>query len=193
MTVLICPGIHSADVTGQFLVSMGMDQRPYSYLVLPTPTHPPYSGYHVHQYLRNCLDPSHSLLLIAFSAGVVGAMTAASQWHRQHGSVVALIALDGWGVPHPMERMFPIHYLSHDFFTHWSCTLLTRPTDNFYADPAVPHMQLWRSPHAVRGVHVRPDTPPQAMTADHFLHCQIGYYQKIQPKKYNYRFNCSNG
>jgi hypothetical protein len=30
----------------------------------------------------------------------------------------------------------------------------------FYADPAVPHLDLWRSPGQVRGWWISPSTPP---------------------------------
>lgn len=90
-----------------------------------------------------------ALVFVAFSAGVVGAIAAARLWQAQGGSVKALIALDGWGVP--LYGKFPIHRLSHDYFTHWSSALLGSGCDNFYADPAVEHLDLWRSPQQTQG------------------------------------------
>lgn len=61
----------------------------------------------------------------------------------------ALIAVDGWGVP--LSGNFPIHRLSHDYFTHWSSALLGSGDDSFYSDPAVEHLAIWRSPHTCQG------------------------------------------
>jgi hypothetical protein len=92
------------------------------------------------------------LTFIGFSAGVVGAMGAAVAWELLGGKVQALFALDGWGVP--TIGTFPIHRLSHDYFTHWSSALLGAGQDSFYADPGVAHLDLWRSPQAIQGYWV---------------------------------------
>jgi len=99
------------------------------------------------------------LLLIGFSAGVVGAITAANLWQALGGRVVALIAIDGWGMP--LRTMIPVHRFSHDPFTHWSSALFdarecgasgleTQPI-RFYADPPVGHLNLWRAPQMTQG------------------------------------------
>lgn len=76
-------------------------------------------------------------------------MAAARSWQQSGGTIKALIALDGWGVP--LYGDFPIHRLSHDHFTHWSSKLLGAGLDGFYADPPVEHLELWRSPQTTQG------------------------------------------
>ena len=88
-------------------------------------------------------------MIIAFSAGVVAGFTAACQWQQQGGTIKGLIAFDGWGVP--LLGDFPIYRVSHDEFTHYSSAILGTGNISFYADPAVDHLDLWRSPHQVRG------------------------------------------
>jgi hypothetical protein len=88
------------------------------------------------------------ILIISFSAGVVGAIAAASIWQSIGGTIRAFIALDGWGVP--LYGNFPIHRLSHDAFTHYTSSLLGSGEDSFYADPSVAHETLWRSPHPIQ-------------------------------------------
>ncbi|UBF26093.1 hypothetical protein K9N68_31945 [Kovacikia minuta CCNUW1] len=92
------------------------------------------------------------LVFIGFSAGVVGAIAAAWGWQLLGGAVQAFIAVDGWGVP--LGGTFPIYRISHDSFTHWSSALLGAGETSFYADPAVDHLVLWRSPQAVKGWQV---------------------------------------
>ncbi|WP_421656938.1 hypothetical protein [Leptothermofonsia sp. ETS-13] len=91
-------------------------------------------------------------MFIGFSAGVAGAIGAAWGWQWWGGKVKALIALDGWGVP--LVGNFPIHRVSHDYFTHWSSALLGAGEDSFYAEPGVEHLDLWRSPHTASGWHL---------------------------------------
>ena len=51
-------------------------------------------------------------MFIAFSAGVVAAVTAAMQWQGEGGKIKGLIAFDGWGVP--LLGDFPVYRVSHD-------------------------------------------------------------------------------
>jgi len=156
--------MQSADSTTDFLA--GLIQCPPSLQIFPSDRYPAYSPQHLLSFLQTGdhaelrlapVKPSMSaavnqhgpLLFIAFSAGVVGAIAAARQWQRWGGQVKALLALDGWGVP--LYGGFPIHRLSHDHFTHWSSALLGGGPESFYAEPAVPHQELWRSPHCVQG------------------------------------------
>ncbi|NJK53546.1 MAG: hypothetical protein HC936_13370 [Leptolyngbyaceae cyanobacterium SU_3_3] len=68
--------------------------------------------------------------------------------------------MDGWGVP--LGGDFPIYRVSHDRFTHWSSAWWVAGLDSFYADPAVAHLDLWRSPQTVQGRWVSPThTSPQ--------------------------------
>ena len=97
------------------------------------------------------------LILWAFSAGGVGAVTMAHHWHRYRGAVRAIFLVDGWGIP--WAGNVPCHRLSHDAFTHHSSRLLGAGRADFFAQPAVPHRQLWRSPHRVMGHGHLPPAP----------------------------------
>ena len=175
MQVVICPGIHPPALTAQFVQAIPLPTA----WIYPAPEAPAYSGGHILAFLLrrfygdagDCygqfdiqrLDIQSMvqtpLLLIGFSAGVVGAITAADLWQALGGRVVALIAVDGWGMP--LRAMFPVHRFSHDPFTHWSSALLDEmrlnPTEleaesiHFYADPPVGHLNLWRAPQVTQG------------------------------------------
>ena len=175
MQVVICPGIHPPALTAQFVQVIPLPTA----WIYPAPEAPAYSGGHILAFLlrrfygdaADCygqfdiqrLDIQRMvqtpLLLIGFSAGVVGAITAADLWQALGGRVVALIAVDGWGMP--LRAMFPVHRFSHDPFTHWSSALLDEmrlnPTEleaesiHFYADPPVGHLNLWRAPQVTQG------------------------------------------
>lgn len=132
-------------------------------IILPTERYPAYSPGHVLSFLQQQLRPPFQsfpfphtntpVVFISFSAGVVGAIAAALMWHSCGGTVKALIALDGWGVP--LYAPFPIHRVSHDHFTECSSTCFGAGAVGFYADPAVEHLEVWRSPHRVTGQWVR--------------------------------------
>ncbi len=108
------------------------------------------------------------IYMVAFSAGCVAAEAIAH--YAPHGGyrIGAIFAWDGWGVP--LVGPFPVHRLSHDGFTHYTSyrpggkrgdgprpALGHRP--HFYADPTVPHHQLWQAPHQVQGWQVGDFTP----------------------------------
>ncbi len=117
---------------------------------MPYPQVPIYSPSHVVEFLSQHHSPSAApVLVLAFSAGVVGALGAARLWQGQGGKVSALVALDGWGVA--LGEDFPVHRLSHDWFTDWSSALLGPGREDFYADPPVPHLFLWHSPQQTWG------------------------------------------
>lgn len=126
-------------------------------LIFPTASESAYAGWDILSFLLDRLTQHRSrsaalqtpILLIGFSAGVVGAATLASLWQGLGGRIVALIAFDGWGVP--LWCSFPVHRLSHDPFTHWSSALLGAGKTSFYASPAVDHLDLWRTPQTVQG------------------------------------------
>ena len=139
MTIIICPGVHSPELTDRFIQSLELE----NYLVLPT-ENLPYNAIAVYQWLdRQQLSKTRSLSFIAFSAGVVGGFGAAIAWQLQGGKIHSFIAFDGWGMP--LGGNFPIYRVSHDYFTHWSSALLGAGR-GFYAEPAVEHLELWRSP-----------------------------------------------
>jgi hypothetical protein len=146
-TVIICPGIHDRTLTQEFLLDLAWPEE--NLLVVPTRDCPPYSAVSMGQWVRDRLSLEEPTIWLAFSAGVVGAIGAAWGWQLAGGKVLAFIALDGWGVP--LFGNFPIHRLSHDRFTHWSSALLGAGADSFYADPAVEHLDLWRSPSTACG------------------------------------------
>jgi hypothetical protein len=190
MSVVICPGIHPPELTQSFLSglktllsSSSKFTHSGNILIFP-PQDYPVSAVHIVQFLRDRQgnpQTTSPLVFISFSAGVVGAIGAAWGWQLLGGNVKAFMALDGWGVP--LFGNFPIHRLSHDFFTHWSSAVLGSGEDSFYADPAVEHLELWRSPQTVPGwvVHPNVETPQQLkrLTAAEFLTMLLERYGEI--------------
>ncbi len=156
MNLIICPGIHSPQLTQSFIQDLQSD-RPLSdrFFIFPTEVYPAYWTPDIYKWLKQSHRyPANSsaLTFIAFSAGVVGGLGAAIAWQMQGGKIKAFIALDGWGVP--LVADFPIYRLSHDFFTHWSSAILGRGNSSFYCDPPVEHLTLWRSPKQCWGWQV---------------------------------------
>lgn len=154
--ILLCPGVHPPQLTDGFVKNIFSDRHSnflQNLLVFPTQDYPAYSPIHVLEFLHTQLNfpisAAPPLVMIGFSAGVVAAIAAALSWQIQGGKIKALIALDGWGVP--LAGDFPIHRLSHDFFTHWSSLLLGGNSESFYAVPAVNHLKLWQEPAKVSG------------------------------------------
>lgn len=159
-------------------------------LVFPTQDYPAYSAPHILEFMQARLDKGATLrqskasvIFISFSAGVVGAIGAAWGWQQMGGTVNALIALDGWGVP--LYGDFPIYRLSHDYFTHWSSALLGGGDESFYASPPVEHLDLWRSPKTVTGCWFRKTgfgfEPPTATNAALFLATLIERHSAFLP------------
>jgi hypothetical protein len=200
MTVIICPGVHPPELTERFL--QGCGERFADYLVFPSETAPPYSALHVLDFLHRqfaiphpvasrCNTARAPLLFISFSAGVVGAIGAAWVWQSLGRTVKAFIALDGWGVP--LYGNFPIHRLSHDAFSHHSSAWWSQPGESFYADPPVPHLELWQSPQTAHGWRVSAGSPfpnerrrppivePVATTAAEFLLRLLARYEELLP------------
>ena len=158
MSIVLCPGIHPPTLSQSFLTELknAWDNSivsvpfPKTCLVFPAERYPAYSALHILWFLQQRQVPlSDPLVLIGFSAGVVGAISTAWVWQSWGGRVSGLIALDGWGVP--LYGNFPIYRMSHDAFTHWSSGWLGRGERCFYADPPVGHLELWRSPQTIRG------------------------------------------
>lgn len=162
-SIIICPGIHDPKLTQHFLAELDSDKTEPpatsypSILIFPTQDYPAYSSVHILAFLQRCLrSKTLPVIFISFSAGVVGALGAAISWQLLGGKVKAFMAFDGWGVP--LSGNFPIHRLSHDYFTHWSSALVGAGEESFYADPAVEHLDLWRSPNTCQGWLVHPAT-----------------------------------
>ena len=151
MSIIICPGIHEPDLTEIFRVGLldlvsnsALGQHSANILLYPGQDFLVLSAFHILQFLRDRLSDrlKSPIIFISFSAGVVGAIGAAHLWELLGGRVKAFIAIDGWGVP--LQGSFPIHRMSHDYFTHWSSCLLGCGQNNFYAEPAVDHLSIWR-------------------------------------------------
>jgi hypothetical protein len=152
MNIIVCPGIHAPGLTQSCLQDLQHElcqDELTNWLVFPTEDYPAYSPVHLLEFLHQHLDQPTPLIFLSYSAGVVAAIGTAWLWQRQGGIVKAVIALDGWGVP--LGGDFPIHRLSHDYFTHWSSKLLGAGKDSFYADPEVQHLDLWGSPRTTWG------------------------------------------
>ncbi|MBW4694858.1 MAG: hypothetical protein KME27_24175 [Lyngbya sp. HA4199-MV5] len=190
MRIVICPGMHDRQLTQQFIQSVrdasgGVALQPESLLVFPAERYPAYAGWHVLRFLHEQTsrdDPDlravPPLVFIGFSAGVVGAISAAVAWEYLGGSVKAVLTIDGWGVP--LIGSFPVYRLSHDWFTHWSSALLGGGEDSFYADPGVAHLELWRSPQTAHGWWLTPHAakPPVALSAVNFITALLHRYDE---------------
>lgn len=187
MNIIICPGIHEIELTQSFVSSLFNpnvergDQQLLNILVFPGEGIFTLSALHILLFLRDRLNNKleSPVIFIGFSAGVVGAIAAATTWQLQGGNVKALIAIDGWGVP--LWGNFPIHRLSHDYFTHWSSAILGIGEDNFYADPPVDHLSMWRSPQTVQGNWTDPSIrfshSQKSLNAAEFLHILLKSYE----------------
>jgi hypothetical protein len=183
MQIVLCPGIHPPDCTDGFLAGMGWIDAsdrptPLTWRLYPA-TDPPYSPLHVLKFLqRSGVDHQETLLFVGFSAGVVGAIGAARWWQQQRGTVAALIALDGWGVP--LVGDFAIHRVSPDRFTHWNWGWPS--PDSFYADPGVEHLTLWRSPQTVQGwqINAQNEKIGARITVASFITDLVERYEQLQ-------------
>lgn len=162
--IALCPGFHSPDLTRAFYQQLHTVSLPnQQLLVFPSDRFPAYDSLAVLRFLHEQLSRNppddwltQPLTLIGFSAGAVAAVGAALMLEALGSQIQAVFVLDGWGVP--VAGRFPTHRLSHDRFTHWSSALLGTGQDSFYAEPAVDHLELWRSPQTVNGFWINPST-----------------------------------
>lgn len=124
--------------------------------------------------LRRALPHPQSLIFLAFSAGCLTAASVAHYFHhRSDSQVLGLLAIDGWGVP--LAAPFPVHRLSHDHFTHITSTFSSSRC-HFYADPAVPHLQIWQTPSQVRGWTMPAQQPTSAGA---FIDARLNQYASL--------------
>ncbi|RZM75237.1 hypothetical protein [Leptolyngbya iicbica] len=190
MTLIICPGIHDVALSDRFLAALNQQLTTIGSTlhiaegqVFPSDREAPFNGLAVWSFLQEQANPAEPLVLIGFSAGVVGAIAAANLWQGQGRMVAAAIAVDGWGVPQVGD--FPLYRVSHDYFTHWSSAVLGAGADSFYADPPVDHLDLWQFPDRAAGFWVsssargRPTT--KATTAIAFIAAIICQYEGASP------------
>ncbi len=186
-SVIICPGIHEPQLTQDFLQGLhrsntgNLSSRlSEKVLIFPVPDYPAYSVVHILEFLQSQTGLLETpLVFISFSAGVAGAIGAAWGWQLLGGKVRAFIAFDGWGVP--LYGNFPIHRLSHDYFTHWSSAVLGGSEESFYAEPAVEHLDLWGKPDVCQGwwVHSATKGKPEQRTyttATQFINELLQFY-----------------
>lgn len=192
MNVIICPGMHKAELTTSFILGLS-ELNPDIFscsssvkiLIYPGEGLKTLSSFHILYFLFEKIGNMKSpVVFISFSAGVVGGLQAAYLWQMLGGVVKAFIALDAWGVP--LAGNFPIHTISHDYFTHLSLLDFARGNDNFYAQPAVEHLEIWRSPQSVRGYWVKPKLKTKNskiyLTLAEFLHMLLKHYEEISPE-----------
>ncbi len=167
LPVVILPGFHSPALTDQFVRSLPSYTRHFIIEAFPT------SPLAVYDWLQANFPPSSDdplvpLIGIGFSAGVVGLAGGLALWQQKGGAIARVIAVDGWGVP---VIGLPVTRMSHDQFTHISTLPLGAGNVNFYAEPAVPHLQLWGEPESAAGLEVSGWQPNSGvpMTAAEFL------------------------
>lgn len=156
MKAIICPGIHDVQLTELFLKNLliidpKVTKQTVStnWLIFPTERNPAYSPFHLYNWLNRSEILNDELFFIAFSAGVVSAISAAVFLQLRGVKIRGLIAIDGWGVP--LWANFPVYRLSHDYFTHWSSAILGTGKSSFYCDPSVEHLTLWSYPENCQG------------------------------------------
>ena len=172
LPVVICPGFHESALTEGFVRSLRSFVNP-DVAKQVTPTDP----FALHRWLTQALaglerPAEWPLVGIGFSAGVVGLAGALLMWQQQGNQVAQLIAIDGWGMP---LVGLPVCRMSHDRFTHMTSLPLGAGNVNFYADPAVDHLQLWEMPEKVQGWQMQGWQSSQGvpMTAAEFLRLSL--------------------
>jgi len=181
LNLLICAGIHPFTWTNDFLINFtnsGANFPIENLSVYPTDLYPAYDGRRIYQFIQESYSQSnisYPLIIIAFSAGVVGALIASRLWQRQGGKISALVAVDGWGVP--LIADFPIYTLSHDYFTDLTLIRFNSQVESFYAYPSVSHEYIWRSPLQTRGWWQKPYGTKQTSNAMAIIKYCLEKYQ----------------
>ncbi|NJM96721.1 MAG: hypothetical protein HC800_05580 [Phormidesmis sp. RL_2_1] len=179
--IILCPGFHAAQITDSFVRSLPPSTYPLIVNAFPANPLAVYDWLVATHRTTQDISPHSPLIAIGFSAGVVGLTGALTLWQQQGGKILRFFAIDGWGVP---ISGLPVQRLSHDRFTHWSTVPLGIGKINFYADPAVEHLQMWESPEHVYGRQIYGwQTPEQnaiPISAADFLRQQIAQALSIE-------------
>jgi hypothetical protein len=128
----------------------------------------PYNPWALERFTQT-QDLDSDLVVLAYSAGCVGALGWIPLWQRQKKTIKALIAIDGW--PIPFWHKFPLYRVSHDFYTHRTTLRLGAGLEQFYCEPAVEHRRLWTAPEKAWGLWNPSNKPKEAQktTALDFL------------------------
>jgi hypothetical protein len=152
VALIICPGMHDPQWTATLSNQLrsGTLWPAANHYVFPHHSQLAWSAHALRTWLGTTVALGTPLVFLGFSAGCVAAITAA--WtcqHRRDYPVEAVIALDGWGVP--LVGPFTTYRLSHDRYTHITGAWCGPGDQSFYAEPAVPHQQLWQAPQRVWG------------------------------------------
>ena len=177
---VICGGIHSSWLTDSFVDSFAQTIEEISetnICVIPTLKILPYDVLSIYHFLcQECGKPEASppIILIGFSAGVVGSIGTGRLWQRKGGVVKSLFAFDGWGVT--LIADFPCYRLSHDYFTHLTSQILGGEENAFYAQPSVSHLDFWKST-SVRGYWQKAHGREKSTVAD-FLKLFVRNHEK---------------
>ena len=145
--LLVIPGVVPQEATDRFVQQLGVS----GICCVPVSV-APFNPWSIEQFTQT-QDLDTNLVVIAYSAGCVGALGWIPLWHRQKKAIKALIAIDGW--PIPFWGKFPIYRVSHDLYTHRTTLYLGAGREQFYCDPAVEHRNLWAYPEASWGLWVK--------------------------------------
>ncbi len=180
-SIWICPGFADRAATDRFLAALW--QRDW-----PEPIVLEQAYYHPDRLLRSLQahQPTEPIVLIGFSAGVAATVGAALAWQATGGRVRALFAVDGWGVVLPPS--LPIYRLSHDRWSNRTGAWLGAGREQFWADPPVDHVALWRSPDRAWGWWAAAGRAPVYTTAAEVLRCHLtvcladGHLAATQPE-----------
>ncbi len=166
-TLVIIPGVQDTPVkregTRAFLAALSLPHYCLDDQI------PPYDPREIRKFLQHL--PSQDLVVIAFSAGVVGAAGALHKtWLQRHNiHIEALLALDGWLVP--LFLSFPCYRLSHDGFTHQTSRPLGMGPHNFWAEPSVSHLGLWHDPEVTQGWAVSTKSKTRTTALNFIQYC----------------------
>lgn len=170
--LIICPGFHEPAWTDKWLRGMALEATQVRCL---PPLEPVYSPGVVLEFCQAHCDATQPLVMVAYSAGVVGGLGAAERWQALGGVVGGVVVIDAWGVP--LWGKFPLVTVSHDWITD-ACGQAWGKQNHFFAQPAVTHAQLWQSPQGAWGLGtLNGETTRQ--TAKTFVQKNVKQFQSV--------------